>query len=413
MDRGASTVVTVLSELFDGLAAARPETAEEMAQAIQQQFREYREFADDHAKNTWLAGLHATLALFVEVGRADRSLDAREQRRISAVGGTRAEQGVPLEVVLGSVRLAMHVALSAVRRHAHELRDASGFEEAMDEMSLRMTGFVNEFSTQISKGYVARSEARATSAERDRTQFGSALLAGAFPTYRDVVNQAEVLGFTVPPTLRLVLLPGPDATHALLAADLGDILPSVLVVPIGWGRDPHTVLIVPAGAGDDWVKASKRIGEVLARHRATALAVGPCEDPQELHRRYVEAAACLAFVPAFAADRPIVDAAELVPAQFVAAAPRVALQAIDRGVLSPLREHRKGPKLLRALDALMREGGSPKGAARVLGVAAETARTYKATIEEVTRLRFDCPTEAMRLGLGWLVLRQFGENGFA
>lgn len=405
--------MTILPALFDCLAAVADDTADDMARTIQRQYREYRDFPNDEEERAWRAGLRATLGLFLEVARANRSINAAEQRRIAAIGETRAGQGVPLDVVLGSVRLAMHGALSAVRRHAHELRDASGFEDAVEEMSLRMTRFVNELSNEISRGYIARSEARATSLERERAQFGSDLLAGAFPTYADIRHHGEVLGFTTPPTLGLVLVPGPGAAHALLAADLAEELPLALIVPIGWGSDPHTVLVVPATTNGEWSEATKRVADVMARHRVTALAIGPCEAPEELHGRYVEAAACLALLPAFAAGRYVIDAAELVPAQFIAAGPRVALHAIEREVLSPLREHRKGPKLLRALDALMRADGSPKAAARSLGVAAETARTYKATIEQATRLCFDRPTDAMRLGLGWLVLRQFGENGLA
>lgn len=109
----------------------------------------------------------------------------------------------------------------------------------------------------------------------------------------------------------------------------------------------------------------------------------------------------------------MVDATELVAAQLVASGPRAPLHAIERDVLDPIRCHRNGPKLLRALDALMRAGGSSKGAARLLGVAAETARRHKATIEQVTGLDFDRPLDAMHLALGWLLLRHSDESRLA
>lgn len=77
----------------------------------------------------------------------------------------------------------MHVASSAMHRGASELRCDVDFERAFEDMSLRMTRFVNAVSTAISSGYVARSEARARTLERERAQFGSDLLAGAFPSY--------------------------------------------------------------------------------------------------------------------------------------------------------------------------------------------------------------------------------------
>jgi hypothetical protein len=317
-----------------------------------------------------------------------------------------------LDVVLGSVRLAMHVALSAVRRHADDLRDLHAFEDAVDEMSLRMTRFVNEFSTEISRGYIARSEARAASLEHDRAQYGSDLLAGVFPRYADAAATGEALALSVPPTLGFVLVPGSGPTHAPLFGDLGRAVPSALVVPIG-STLPHTVLVVPAPTSDDWTDASKRVADVVGRHRVTALVVDPCEGPQDWHARYVEAAASLGLAPSFAVDRSVIEARELMPAQLVMAGPPATLEAIDREVLAPLRRHTKGRKLLRALDAFMRTDGSPKAGARLLGVAVTTARTYKATIEEETHLSFGCPADAMRPGIAWLVLRVSNEMPLA
>lgn len=396
--------MTILATLFDCLAGVADETAEEIATAIQHDFGEYRHFANDEQEQTWRSGLRGTLGRFIEAGMANRGLNPDERRRIAAIGETRAEQGVPLDVVLGSVRLAMHVALSAVRRHARELREVFGFEEAVDEMSLRMTRFVNGFSTEISRGYIARSEARATSLERDRAQYGSDLLAGVFLRYADAAVTGAALALSVPPTLGFVLVPGSGPTHAPLVGDIGRAVPSALIVPIG-STLPHTVLIVPTPTTSDWTDATKLVADVVARHRATALVVDPCEGPQAWHACYVEAAASLGLASSFAMDRSVIEARELLPAQLVTAGPPATLRAINREVLAPLREHSKGRKLLRALDAFMRTDGSPKAAARLLGVAVTTARTYKATIEEVTNLRFGCPGDAMRLGIGWLLLR--------
>ena len=394
----------MLSALFDCLADLADDTAGDMATAIQYDFVEYRDFADGEQEQTWRSGLRATLGLFIEVGRANRGLERDERRRIAAIGEQRAEQSVPLDVVLGSVRLAMHVALCAVRHHARQPRDAR-FEEAVDEMSLRMIRFVNEVSTEISRGYIARSKARATSLERDRAQYGSDLLAGVFREYADAAATGEaLLALSLPSTLGFILVPGSGPTHGPLIADLGRAVPSALVVPIG-STLPHTALIVPTPKASDWTDATKRVVDVVARHRVTAVVVHPCEGPQEWHARYVEGATSLALASSFAADMSLVDATDLMPAQLVMAGPPATLQAIDRDVLAPLRRHSKGRKLLRALDAFMRTDGSSKAAARLLGVAVTTARIYKATIEDETHLSFSCPADAMRLGIGWLVLR--------
>lgn len=397
--------MNLLVPMLDLLGNAIPKTAEQMALAIQGEFSFYRHFAHDEDERLWRSGLRATLELFVKIARANRVLSDDERRMIGAIGETRAEQGVPLDAVLGSVRIAMHVALCAVRREAtDDLRDSFGFADAFDELSLRMTRFVNAVSTELSNGYIARSEASATSLERDRAQFGSDLLAGTFRTYADVVAHAKTLRLAIPRTLALVLVPASGPTHALLAADLGRAIPSALVVPVG-SAVPHTALIVPAESASDWNEATTRTAEVVVRHRVTAVVAGPCDEPEEWHTRYVEAAAVVGLVAAFAEGQSIVDARELVPAQLIATGPPAMLHALDREVLQPLRRHRKGQKLLAALDALMRMHGSPKAAARLLGVMPETARTYRATIEEVTGLRFDSPSDAMRLGLAWLVLR--------
>lgn len=397
--------MNLLLPMLDRLGNVVAKTAEQMALAIQREFSFYRHFANDQEERIWRSGLRATLELFVKIAKANCDLSDDERRMIGAIGETRAEQGVPLDAVLGSVRIAMHVALCAVRREAtDDLRDSFGFEDAFDELSLRMTRFVNAVSTELSNGYIARSEAWATSLERDRAQFGSDLLAGTLRTYADVVAHADMLRLAIPRTLGLVLVPASGPTHALLAADLGRAVPSALVVPIG-SEVPHTVLIVPAGTACDWNEATTRIADVVVRHRVTAVVAGPCDEPQEWHTRYVEAAAVIGLVAAFAEGRSIVDAQELLPAQLVATGAPVLLHALDREVLLPLRQHRKGQKLLVALDALMRMHGSPKAAARLLGVMPETARTYRATIEETTGLRFDSPSNAMRLGLAWLVLR--------
>lgn len=404
--------MTVLPTLLDSLADNTDATAADMAHAIQRDFRHYRDFPDDEAQRSWHDGLRSILVLFVDVARTGRRLSAEERQRIAAIGEARADQGVPLDVVLGSVRLAMHIALSAVRRHAAELPDLFSFEDAIDEISLRMTRFVNDFSTEISRGYVARSEARATSLERDRAQFGSDLLAGVHATYTDAYTTGEAIGLVIPPTLGLFVVPASGPTHGLLVADLRRAVPAAIVVPIG-STPPHTVLVVPSPTTAEWAHASKEVADVLDRHHVTALGAGPCEGPVQWHARYTEAVASLGLAAAFAEGRSLLDVDELVPAQIVTTGPPTALHAIDREVLEPLRRHPKGKRLLRALDAFLRTDGSPKAAARLLGVAVTTARTYKATIEETTRLCFDCPADAMRLGIGWLLLRHDGVTAVA
>lgn len=402
--------VSVLGALFDWLAATTDDIAEQMATAIRGEYPVYADFADEASERAWLHGLRATLTLFVEVATAERGLSIDERRHLAIIGENRADQGVPLDVVLGSVRLAMHVALSAVRHGADELREVYDFEDAFDELSLAMTRFVNAVSTEISRGYIARSEAQATNLERDRAQFGSDLLGGAFRDYAAVASHVPVLGLTVPPTVGLVLVPASGSAQTLLSEDLGRAVPSALVVPIGWETRPHIVLVVPAAVPSEWTEATKRVADVTDRHRITAVLVRPCDGPQQWHDRYVQAAGCLGVASSFAEGRSMVEATELVPAQLVASAPRAPLHAIEQEVLDPIRRHRNGPKLLRSLDALMRSGGSCKGAARLLGVAAETARRHKATIEQVTGLDFDRPLDAMHLALGWLLLRHSDEK---
>ena len=399
--------MTVLQVLLDSLAENSDNTAQDMAHAIQRDFPHYRDFPDDEAEGSWHDGLRSILVLFADVAKTGRRLSAEERGRIVVIGETRADQGVPLDVVLGSVRLAMHVALSAVRHHACELRDLFPIEDAIDEISLLMTRFVNDFSTEISRGYVARSEARATSLERERAQFGSDLLAGVHATYADARRTGEAIGLVVPSTLGLFVVPASGPVHTLLVADLRRAVQAAIVVPIG-STPPHTALIVPSPTVGEWTDATKKVGDVLGRHHVTALGAGPSEGPEQWHARYTEAVASLGLAPTFAEGRSLLDVDELVPAQIVAAGPSTALHAIEREVLAPLRRHSKGKKLLRALDAFLRTDGSPKAAARLLGVAVTTARTYKATIEETTRLCFDRPADAMRLGIGWLLLRHHG-----
>jgi hypothetical protein len=402
--------VNLLMPMIDSLAGALDETADTMADVIRAELPEYRRFPTEDKEREWLGGLRSTLELFVDVARSNRKLTAEERSVIAAIGETRADQGVPLDVVLASVRIAMHVALCAVRRLAVDNRDAFGFEEALEHMSLRMTRFVNDFSTSLNRGYTARSVAQATSRERDRARFGSDVLAGAYDTFDEIAVQGEAVGFAIPPTTGFVVVPISGPSHGRLATELGQAVPGALVVPIS-GGSPHTVLIVPAATDREWTRTKSRVAEVVTRHRLTAVLVAPCDGPSEWRMGYRAAAASVGLVSEFAAKRAVVGAEELTPAQLVVNGPSAALDAIEREVLVPLRRHpRKATKLQAALDALMRLNGSAKEAARDLGVTADTVRTYKATIEELTGLCFDYPADALRLGLAWLLLRLRGRD---
>lgn len=397
--------MTLIETLLERLSATVDDVVSAMAGAIRQEFPHYRKFNSEVEERAWREGLRATVMLFVDVATASRGLKGKELSPITAIGAARAEQGLPLDVVLGSVRLAMHVVLSAVRREAPaDQLDLIEYEDAIDEISLRMTRFVNEVSTEISRGYFARSEERVTSLTRYRSQFGNDVLAGAFTSHEHASVTGKRMGIDLPPTVGLILVAASGSVQAAVVAQIARTVPLVLAVPMG-AAPPHAVLIVRAASRCDWNVAVKAVTDTAGELNVTAILVPPCEGPQEWHMRYVQAARSLTLVGRFADGRSVLDAADLLPAQLVGSAALDTLQAIEREVLTPLREHHKAKRLLYALDALMRTDGSPKAAARLLGVAVTTARTYRDTIENATGLYFSRPQDAMRLGLGWIVLR--------
>ena len=265
-------------------------------------------------------------------------------------------------------------------------------------------------STAISSGYVARSEARARTLERERAQLGSDLLAGAFPTYDAAKVRSLELGIEIPPRLGFLLLPSSGPAHAVVAAEAGKALPSALVAPMAWDDAPHTVLIVPVPNPSAW-ESAQRVGAALAeRFRLTAVSAGPCEGPQAWHDRYAEGAVATRLASVFTRPGCLVNATELMPAAFVQHATPAAIAGVEREIIRPLTEHRKFKKLLRYIDAIMQCEGSPKNAASRMGVAVHTARTYRGTIEQATGRSFDRPGDALWFGLGWLVARlRYGE----
>jgi hypothetical protein len=146
--------------VLEELDAVLDETASGMTTLTQGQFAEYRTFESKSAEQEW-RGLRWALALFVVLQRRpEPALTLDEVRDIEAIGSLRADQGIPLTAVLGSIRVATYAALRAVGAIA---RQVAG-DEAMaclDRIHFRLTCFINDFPDAISRGYMVRTGERA------------------------------------------------------------------------------------------------------------------------------------------------------------------------------------------------------------------------------------------------------------
>jgi hypothetical protein len=396
---------SVLAQLLDALAGHVEETADEMALLIQDEFELYRTFESPEAERAWRNGLCATLALFVRLQQEERGLDREETAFIEHIGETRADQRFPLDVVLGSVRLAMHVALGAVHRIAERSKDGDNDAAVSDTfhvVSLRMTQFINAFSTALSNGYFRRVEERVRALERDRAMFVDDWLAGAYVDDDDIRRAILPLGLDLSDGLGVVLVPTAGITSHLMVAHASNALGPVVAAPVASAAVPHVVLVVRARTRAEWRTVQEQLGAVITGYHMRVLVQGPGLAVRDVPARYVEAAAMLHLLDNADVRGRVVHACGLAPAHLVASGAGTARAVIEREILDPLRARPNAEKLLFYLQALVLHG-SAKAVAGACRVDVRTVRTHKRDIEQVTGRSFEHAGDAVWLGLAAMI----------
>lgn len=393
--------------LLDEVEKALDSVVDDMATLIQEHLPTYSSLTmAPEVDAQWRAGLRRAFELFLALQRRPTgALDRNELGEIETIGWTRADQRVELPVVLSSVLLAMHAALSALGSIART-RFRPTAAELVEDVSLRMTAFVNDFSTAVSRGYFTCMESLVAERERERSQLFGDLLTGRFTTYVDATRAADDLGTQIDPRFGLLLVPFRHSKGAFFVAEVRREQPASIVVPMTFSPVPHYAVLVPMDSEVEWANVLRTVGDSAARHRLTVCDGGVLEVPLELQKCYEQLSTLLVA----AVDSPdsgwVTSAEKLLPDYLIAQAPVHISALLERRVLEPLRAKRQKKKLLATLDALFDARATAKSVGQKLGVSDKTARGYLEDIEAATGLLFDRPADVMWLGLAGLFERR-------
>lgn len=350
------------------LADRHVEALTRIEHAISRETPEYARFAAREDRRAWQAGIDRTLCLFEALAAEGRDMTSAEADELRQIGRRRADEDFPLDAVLNSVRVAVHVA-----------------QEVVPGLAWELTCFGNRVTSLVIEGYTERRQELATTAERGRVQLLDDLLTGNVPD--DVVlERGQLLGVDLSGLVGLFLVPA-TATHAL-ETEVRTLVPDALGAPRATGAVPHTAVVVPVASEHDWHLARRRIAACSTAHTTTVLAVGPCSGLRQVREQYDESVEVLAHVPAVADGRVLVRCRDLRLLHFVATASPAARRSALRGVRAILEALPRTAELVETLVALVRHDFGVKEAAADLQRSPKTVRRRMAVIEAATGLSF-------------------------
>lgn len=349
----------------------------------------YAAFADDDAEAAWEAGVDAGLAMFLDGVAAGSGLTPARRALMERIGQDRADQGFPLDAIVASISVAARVAHDWV---VARLGDTVSNEDrhALCELSARLTTFANEITAPALHAYLARREAQATTAEQARAWLFHDLLDGRIGSEDAVRARGAALGCDLAVPWAVVLVPpGPDADA--LVDDALAALPRAVAVPRSTASFPHDALVVPAGGPKEWAGVRRRLAAAAAAHKTVLLVVGPCQGPDDLHRRYGWAQSLVPHLDGLADGPGLLDAAGLREVALLATVPVELRRVFVDDILGPVERAAptKAAGYLETLDSFLRHNKSADATASALGRDVKTVRNHMRRVERITGLCLD------------------------
>lgn len=342
-----------------------------------------------------------------------RNLSTGDRVVMGMIGSQRAEQGVPLESLLASVRIARSVGWS----HAVSVveRQGGGAETitVLGNLASVLFDIVDDIEDAITAGYDRVHEHRMKARERTRSQVFEDLLAGSFGDDDEMVIRARTFGFDLRRPHGLVLLTTVRAEQdrSVLRAAVAALLPSIgnaAEVSVSADVAPHMVLVVPSATSwDEVVEATQRVSR---QHRVTAVVSAPVAGPRAIHAAYRRANELLPLAVTVFRRPHVSEAGDLVVYQILRgsrAEDRADFLERTLGPILHLPDAQRSP-LIETLDALHEGSGHTETAAAMLGVHTNTVRYRIGRIHHLTGLRYDHPPDRFKLEVATILLRMAG-----
>ncbi|HZS15807.1 MAG TPA: helix-turn-helix domain-containing protein [Candidatus Dormibacteraeota bacterium] len=406
----------VTAAVVEGLAQRLDLIVESVIAQVRRDVPEYRPPGADAAlvegiEQTVRRAVQMVLRLWRE-GR--RNLTTGDRVVMGMIGSQRAEQGVSLESLLSSVRIARSVGWSHAVAVAERLGGAAETVTVLGDLASVLFDITDDVSDAITAGYDRVHETRVRARERTRSQVFEDLLNGSFGDDDEMVIRARTFGFDLrrPHGLILLTTVRADQDRSLLRAAVAALLPSIgNAAEISMSADvaPHMVLVVPSSSAswDEVLEATQRVSR---QQRITAVVSAPVAGPRALQTAYRRAAELLPLAVTVYRRPHVAEAGDLVVYQILRGS-----RAEDRsdflertlGPILHLPEVQRSP-LLDTLDSLHEGSGHTETAAAMLGVHTNTVRYRIGRIHHLTGLRYDHPPDRFKLEVATILLRMAG-----
>lgn len=169
---------------------------------------------------------------------------------------------------------------------------------------------------------------------------------------------------------------------------------------------PHVVVRIPLVARGEWPRARAALERLASTSEWLVVTVGPRGDWDDVEERRARAQRLLPLAVTLPTQRRLIDVDELLVFQLLVASEPAVQAGLVQDVLGPVLTHPSGgDRLLATLEALHWNEGSPKRAARKLGVHVKTVHGRLRRIEQLTGLCLDYPPDRMRLDVALYLFR--------
>jgi hypothetical protein len=402
--------------IVEGLEERADVIVESVIMEVRRDVPEYRPPAADPAlvegiEQTMRRAVLMVLRLWRE---GKRNLTTGDRVVMSTLGSQRAEQGVPLDSLLSSVRIARSIGWSHAVSVAESLDSGPDTIAVLGELASVLFDIVDDVSDAVIAGYDRVHDQRLRSRERTRSQVFDDLLGGRFGEDDEILVRARTFGFDLRRPHGLILLTTirPEQDRSVLRGAVAALLPSIgnaAEVSVGNDVAPHMVLVVPSSAAT-WEEVVEATQRVSRQHRITAVVVAPIAGARAIHAAYRRAAELLPLATTVFRRPHVAEAGDLVVYQILRgsrAEDRADFLERTLGPILHLPEAQRTP-LLDTLDALHEGSGHTETAAGMLGVHTNTVRYRIGRIHHLTGLRYDHPPDRFKLEVATILLRMAG-----
>lgn len=346
---------------------------------------------------TLASGVDLALAMFLDGGIERGVLSEGEQASMAAIGAAGADAGVPVDAITASISVATRVVRDWPTRRQLLDREAG---ESFRIFSERTTTFANAVISAVLTAYAT--QMRTGAPARVRARFWRGVLDNELTTKLDVGREAAAVGCDLGPGWALVVVGG-DKPHRLEAQAL-TAFPAAVPFSVTVGGVSHSMMALPAPESS-WKEAQDRLRELARTHGNAVVVIGPYGCALALKDDYQPLSHLLGRIPAVVPSGALVPAGDLAEAAVLATVPLPVASAFTRDVLGGVdrQSEPRATRWLRTIEALVRHGGSPKAAARELGVDVKTVRRRMTRMSHDAGLRFDDFDSLSRLRLATLL----------